>query len=1695
MAINYNTDPYWDDFNAPTAVDGLSPKEKYNRILFRPGVPLQARELTQLQSQLQHQISSIGDHAFKEGAMIIPGGVHVNNRIEYIKCSSLSTDAEDFIGVELSDGTNIARVIHAEASDTVDPDTLYLKFISGNDIFVPGAALTGTLDSGVVVSATVGNDLDSNDLNITGQGSLVSVDDGIYYIRKHFIVVKSDTIIVGKYDAIVSKEIGFFVTESLIGPGEDISLNDNALGSPNETAPGAHRLQIKTVLGAKDSATSASNFILLVSLLDGDILSQVLRTDYALIEETLSRRTYDESGNYSINPITATLKPGLIASTVHLAVEPCKAYVHGHELETLSNTNVSIDRARETELSLSQTINVGIFNYVDIGLSLAGHLPVSGNVVTIKGNNQTVATANVASIQQVVQGSSANADRYRINLVNLVLSQTSGVWSYTPDALEIAGSSFVIENQSWQGKPLVTPLPRHRVATHDIDTTGLAANFDYRYEISRKMSSFAVVNNSNTLTFSCASTETFTDTNTDDWILYVELDGANSPVDQVFRRADISSITLNQTLNNQSVDIVINVTQTIAATLIGSTVQLVAPVIKTSIHREKTLNLTEVFDINTLTVDFLVWQDLNNVDAIRLTKVGEWDISGTGVLIKDVTEHFELDSGQRDTVYSTARVRQKASSHYTSPSDVNKVLRFTYDYFSHSAGDYFTVDSYTTTGISYDEIPTYEGIDLRDAVDFRSAVGTTSIAPRTSTTFETNLQYYLPRLDKVALTDKGAFVVLSGIPSLEPALPDDMTGAMTVFWLYIPAYTDSPSNIGIKNIDNKRYTMRDIGGIEKRVNRLEYYSSLNFLENVANNQQIFGTSGTDRFKSGFIADPFINSKVAQVTSPEFNASIDKKLGQCRPTFEENNVSLTPITSSLPATAQTGPLLHLPHTPQAIITQLQSSDTINVNPYDVFNWTGTLELTPSTDEWKEVQRLPDVIINDESQYDSLLRDMERTTATGTVWNEWTVNWAGAEVTGTSSSTQRWSEAWRGGDSLITTTTESTDRTRTGITTEIVPSTVIRHEGDRVVEVNFIPFMRSRLVECELTRCRPNTTLFAFFDGEDITDYVTQNLAPTNMDLATAAVLSSFNNLNAHPSGASPLITDGAGSLSFTFWVPNDDNLRFTSGTKDLVLTDNVDNDSSLSTTSAVAEYSAKGLLEKKENVTVSTRVPKVVRSDASETAIWSWNTTTQSNRRTTWVDPLAQSIMIDLDGGVFLTSLDLYFATADANLPVTISIREMQNGMPTQILIPFSEVTLHASSVNTDGSPTTFDFPSLVYLEESREYCFVIMANSNQYNVHYGTIGERDTVTDDMIQGQPYAGVMFKSSNASTWTAMQESDIKFELNRAVFDTTVATIDLEPEVVPPSKLIYDPFITDGTTIVNVKHTNHGLNNGDRVVFSGSDPFAGVTEAEINDINGFLVTNITKVGYDITVSQNTTDSGIYGGGIVTAQHNILFNIMYPYITTLQFPNTQLHFTVQETHWDGNQYTTTSRLIDINSDMTTAYPQYVLSDLNATIASKASNGLKVTASLLSSVDNLSPIIDTERCSVITIKNNINNDSTNEGLYNQGLAEAKYLTKTVELAEDADSLKVWMDISRPTGSTVKVFARAGTDYIADADWMEADATIVPYSDNVGEFNEVMFDISNISTSFNRFDIKVVFLSTNTSRVPVIQNFRAIAVI
>ena len=156
----------------------------------------------------------------------------------------------------------------------------------------------------------------------------------------------------------------------------------------------------------------------------------------------------------------------------------------------------------------------------------------------------------------------------------------------------------------------------------------------------------------------------------------------------------------------------------------------------------------------------------------------------------------------------------------------------------------------------------------------------------------------------------------------------------------------------------------------------------------------------------------------------------------------------------------------------------------------------------------------------------------------------------------------------------------------------------------------------------------------------------------------------------------------------------------------------------------------------------------------------------------WGDPLAESFLIEADGGMFLTSIDLFFKTKSATLPVSVEIRNMVNGYPGQTVMPFSVVTLNPSDVNlsSDGSTaTTFTFESPVYLEDKHEYCFVVYSNSNDYECFISRMGETDLITGQTISGQPYAGSLFLSQNASTWTAEQTDDLKFHMKAVKFTT--------------------------------------------------------------------------------------------------------------------------------------------------------------------------------------------------------------------------------------------------------------------------------------------------------------------------------------
>jgi hypothetical protein len=70
-----NASPYFDDY---------SEDKNFHRVLFRPAVAVQARELNQIQSIAQNQIERFGNHIFKDGSVIKGCGIAYLPNIDFV---------------------------------------------------------------------------------------------------------------------------------------------------------------------------------------------------------------------------------------------------------------------------------------------------------------------------------------------------------------------------------------------------------------------------------------------------------------------------------------------------------------------------------------------------------------------------------------------------------------------------------------------------------------------------------------------------------------------------------------------------------------------------------------------------------------------------------------------------------------------------------------------------------------------------------------------------------------------------------------------------------------------------------------------------------------------------------------------------------------------------------------------------------------------------------------------------------------------------------------------------------------------------------------------------------------------------------------------------------------------------------------------------------------------------------------------------------------------------------------------------------------------------------------------------------------------------------------------------------------------------------------------------------------------------
>ena len=1752
MAIKFNVDPYYDDF-LKAGSDGLSPQEKYHKVLFRPGIAVQARELTQLQTTLQNQVTQFGNHMFKEGSMVIPGGIAYNKNIEYVKLSALSvTPGASLVGTYIGNAAGlIAKILTTSVAEGSDPITLFVVYqnadgsASTNKAFSTSDALTAKVwntgttswDDGTVTGTV-------SSASATGTGTVCQIEDGIYFIRGQFVVVKADTLVLSKYTSNVSFDVGLDITESIVTSAEDATLNDNATGSPNYAAPGAHRYSIKTVLKAQANyGSTIENFLLLLRVVNGSVQKQVRASDYSVIEDTLARRTYDQAGDYTVRPFRVTMKedtdvnsPG-DATKLVAAIEPSKAYVRGYEIETLATTNVTVEKSRDSTLFEGASVSSLIGNYIKLTASTVDGLPDISSFAKFTlyaatgGTGTTLGFARARSIEK-------DGTNYKLYIFDVEMNSGS-VFSDTRSVKLLDGgtelfkgdvaldlSKAVIYEPTRNTSVFALPFPR--VKTCD-DTTG---DFNYVYFSNKKFNADTVA--AGEATFSTAgSTELFEPFDTDNWILAVTSGASAGTI------VTLTSGAVTIAGNSQSVDI------SGLTSYNGETVELIAGVKKTLDHDAKSLttngspNIHQVAFTSQATIEAgeLALGKADGYKLLAIYMAADFATSAANTDV-DVKEYYNFDNGQRDNFYGISKCTIKTDTNFV---PTGRFL-IKYEYYTHDGtGDFFSVDSYSGltdsqgATVDYEDIPSYvvkstgEKIELRSAIDFRPRVsdaggnftGTgavTKLCPEPATTFTTDIQYYLNRMDKVYLDKEGKFGVVKGVSATIPELPDDPKDAMVLYQLYVPAYTLNPSEVQVIVLDNKRYTMRDIGKIERRVNTLEYYTSLSFLEKEASDRQIVDPTGAlQRFKNGFVVDSFKTYNVANVESPSFSAAIDPDQGILRPQFAQESTRLRYDITNSSGVQKTGDLVTLPYSSTSMIQQDQASSMINVNPYDVFTWQGSVTLSPSSDEWRDVSRRPSVTIDNTDVTNAMLNQLNETTSFGTIWNNWQTEWTGTDTT--NGAWVRTRDRAVGGRGLaqsrtITSVDTGTD-TRTGTTSTLTWSTMTESQGDRIVSIDLAPLIRSREISFRATRLKPNTQVYAFFDGVDVSDFVREEATYTLWSDNNVSIPTGQNTTAAHPDTAGALVTNGNGEVVGSFFIPNNGSTKFNTGSRVFKLTDSP-LDLVGNTTEAEASYTARGLIDNVEEVFLSTRTPGVDRASVSDSVIV---TNTRTRTQDGWWDPLAQSFIIDETGGAYITKVDTYFGEKDDNIPVTCQIREMVNGYPSPRIAPFGEVVLNPSDVTTSAdasAATSFTFESPVYLQENVEYCFVLLANTNKYKVWHAVMGQED-LAGVKINKQPYAGVMFKSQNASTWTADQNADLMFKIHRAAFNTAaVGQLVLKNDEPEQYNLQYDPFKTTlSSAVVRVYHPNHGFfthaSVDSSVTISGvAGAIHGIPAAQLNATH--VVGSVEQDSYTITVATAATSKGIGGGGTVLATDNRAYQAFQTNIQEVLLTGTNITWAVKTA--TGLGLTETSRTPYV---LDTAYAPIIPNEtmyadstkVIATTDNKGTPTFFARGTFTSTRDNISPAVDLERGSVITIGNRIDRPvATTTAGFNAvenfeaetttgaGSSLAKYVTKTVLLNELSSTLKIFMDVNRPNNTELEMYYKAGEDETSiDAEaWVLASPTEAIPIDDGGSYREVEWSIDP-SDDFKAFALKIVLKSENPAYVPLASALRAIALV
>jgi len=402
LKTDFNVAPYYDDYD---------PDKNYHRIMFRPSVAVQARELTQLQTILQNQIETFGNWSFKSGDIVKGCDLDPLPKVPYIRlmdfasngsANTATLDVTEYINAIATSVTSnlTAKVLYANAGFTTnypDNNILYLRYLDtgdgGETVFSNSELLTFhqiTPEGNVALANvyTMSNVL--ADTYASGNAHGITSSNGIIFINGFFIRVPAETFgLVNNFGTYAGNNVvGFTLVEQIVTETQDTSLLDNALGYSNENAPGAHRLKLvpKLVSLSQEQAALTKDFNPLGFYNYGNFVKKDTQDDpYSIVNNILAIRTYEESGNYIVKNFAVDTITNVVGneavlggySNVFARVSSGIAYTQGNRVELLKSSLIEMRRGVDTAVNKSQQISFNYGSYFKIN-------EVSGTFLTDK---------------------------------------------------------------------------------------------------------------------------------------------------------------------------------------------------------------------------------------------------------------------------------------------------------------------------------------------------------------------------------------------------------------------------------------------------------------------------------------------------------------------------------------------------------------------------------------------------------------------------------------------------------------------------------------------------------------------------------------------------------------------------------------------------------------------------------------------------------------------------------------------------------------------------------------------------------------------------------------------------------------------------------------------------------------------------------------------------------------------------------------------------------------------------------------------------------------------------------------------------------------------------------------------------------------------------------------------------------------